>query len=143
MGPAIGGFFADHIDPRAPFFVAAALALANVIFGYFVLPESLPPERRRKFEWARANPFGAFKSLAHLPMVAGLLVAVFLYQMAHDSLPAVWMFYTQHKFGWGPDQVGLFADLRRRHDGDRHGWIHRVRSCRCSASDAPSSSASW
>src|SRR5688572_26875172 len=106
LGPAIGGFFADHIDPRAPFFVAAALALGNVVFGYFVLPESLPPERRRKFEWARANAFGAFKSLAHLPMVAGLLVAVFLYQMAHDSLPAVWMFYTQHKFGWGPDEVG-------------------------------------
>ena len=102
----IGGFVAEHIDPRAPFFVAAALALANVAFGYFVLPESLPPERRRKFEWARANPFGAFKSLAHLPMVAGLLLAVFLYQMAHDSLPAVWMFYTQHKFGWGPTEMG-------------------------------------
>src|SRR3954466_9668387 len=88
LGPVIGGFVADHFDPRAPFFVAAALALANVVFGYFVLPESLPPERRRKFEWSRANPFGAFKSLAHLPAVAGLLVALFLYQMAHDSLPA-------------------------------------------------------
>ena len=59
LGPVIGGFVAEHIDPRAPFFVAAALALANVVFGFFVLPESLPPERRRKFEWARANPFGA------------------------------------------------------------------------------------
>ena len=86
--------------------MAAALALANVVFGFFVLPESLPPERRRKFEWVRANPFGAFKSLAHLPMVAGLLFAVFLYQVAHDSLPAVWMFYTQHKFGWGPTEIG-------------------------------------
>src|SRR5689334_22599525 len=82
LGPVIGGFVADHLDPRAPFYVAAALALANVVFGYFVLPESLPPERRRKFEWARANPLGAFKSLAHLPTVAGLLVALFLYQMA-------------------------------------------------------------
>ena len=54
----------------------------------------------------RANPFGALKSLAHLPMVAGLLFAVFLYQVAHDSLPAVWMFYTQHKFGWGPSETG-------------------------------------
>jgi MFS transporter, DHA1 family, tetracycline resistance protein len=107
LGPVIGGFVADHLDPRAPFFVAAALALANVVFGLFVLPESLPPERRRKFEWARANPFGAFKSLAHLPAVTGLLVAVFLYQMAHDSLPAVWMFYTQQKFGWSASQVGL------------------------------------
>lgn len=107
LGPVLGGVIAEHVDARAPFFFAAALALANVVFGFFVLPESLPPERRRKFEWKRANPFGAFKSLAHLPMVSGLLVAMFLYQVAHDSLPAVWMFYTQHKFGWGPAQTGL------------------------------------
>jgi DHA1 family tetracycline resistance protein-like MFS transporter len=107
LGPVIGGLMAVHFDARAPFFAAAALALVNVTFGFFVLPESLPPERRRKFEWARANPFGAFKSLAHLPMIAGLLVAVFLYQMAHDSLPAVWMFYTQHKFHWSPAQMGM------------------------------------
>jgi DHA1 family tetracycline resistance protein-like MFS transporter len=106
LGPVIGGFVAEELGPRAPFFVAAALALANVVFGFFVLPESLPPERRRKFEWKRANPFGAFRSLSHLPMVAGLLFAVFLYQVAHDSLPAVWMFYTQQKFGWGPAEVG-------------------------------------
>jgi DHA1 family tetracycline resistance protein-like MFS transporter len=106
LGPVIGGFVAEWLDPRAPFFVAAALALANVVFGYFALPESLPPERRRKFEWARANPFGALKALAHLPMVAGLLFAVFLYQVAHDSLPAVWMFFTQLKFGWGPAETG-------------------------------------
>ena len=107
LGPVIGGFVAEHIDPRAPFFVAATLALANVAFGYFVLPESLPAQRRRKFEWSRANPFGAFRSLTHLPMVAGLLFAVFLYQMAHDSLPAVWMFYTREKFGWSEFEVGL------------------------------------
>jgi DHA1 family tetracycline resistance protein-like MFS transporter len=106
LGPVIGGFVAEALGPRAPFFAAAALAMANVAFGYFALPESLPPERRRKFEWARANPFGAFRSLAHLPMVAGLLLAVFLYQVAHDSLPAVWMFFTQLKFGWGPAEVG-------------------------------------
>jgi MFS transporter, DHA1 family, tetracycline resistance protein len=107
LGPVIGGFVAEHIDPRAPFFVAAGLAFANVAFGLFALPESLPVERRRAFEWKRANPFGAFKSLTHLPMVAGLLFAMFLYQIAHDSLPAVWMFYTQQKFGWNPAQMGL------------------------------------
>lgn len=106
LGPAIGGFFADHFDPRAPFFVAAGLALANVAFGFFALPESLAPENRRKFDWARANPFGSFRSLAHLPAVAGLLVAVFLYQVAHDSLPAVWMYYTQLKFGWSISETG-------------------------------------
>jgi DHA1 family tetracycline resistance protein-like MFS transporter len=107
LGPVIGGFVAEHFDPRAPFFAAAALAFANVLFGLFVLPESLPPALRRKFEWKRANPFGAFRSLAHLPMVAGLLFAVFLYQIAHDSLPAVWMFYTQLKFSWSPAEMGL------------------------------------
>ncbi|HUQ10321.1 MAG TPA: TCR/Tet family MFS transporter [Steroidobacteraceae bacterium] len=106
LGPVIGGFVAEGLGPRAPFYAAAALALANVAFGFFALPESLPPERRRPFEWKRANPFGAFKSLAHLPTVTGLLFAVFLYQVAHDSLPAVWMFYTQLKFGWGPAEVG-------------------------------------
>jgi DHA1 family tetracycline resistance protein-like MFS transporter len=106
LGPAIGGLVAEHIDVRAPFFVAAALALANVAFGWFALPESLPVERRRKFEWSRANPFGAFRSIAHLPMLAGLLFATFLYQVAHDSLPAVWMFYVLHKFGWGTYEGG-------------------------------------
>jgi DHA1 family tetracycline resistance protein-like MFS transporter len=106
LGPVIGGFVAEHFGARAPFYAAAALALANVAFGYFVLPESLKPENRRKFEWSRANPFGALKSLTHLPMIAGLLFALFLYQIAHDSLPAVWMYYTQLKFGWGPAEMG-------------------------------------
>jgi DHA1 family tetracycline resistance protein-like MFS transporter len=106
LGPVIGGFVAEYLGARAPFFAAAALALANVSFGWFVLPETLKPENRRKFEWSRANPFGALKSLAHLPMIAGLLFALFLYQIAHDSLPAVWMFYTQLKFGWGPSETG-------------------------------------
>jgi MFS transporter, DHA1 family, tetracycline resistance protein len=106
LGPVIGGFVAEVFGARAPFFAAAALALMNVSFGWFVLPETLKAENRRKFEWSRANPFGALKSLAHLPMISGLLFALFLYQIAHDSLPAVWMFYTQLKFGWGPSETG-------------------------------------
>jgi MFS transporter, DHA1 family, tetracycline resistance protein len=106
LGPAIGSYVATYMGARAPFFVAAGLALTNVVFGLFVLRESLPAQRRRRFEWSRANPFGAFRSLAHLPMVAGLLFAVLLYQIAHDSLPAVWMFFTQQKFGWNEVQMG-------------------------------------
>lgn len=106
LGPVIGGFAAEHLGARAPFYAAAALALANVAFGFFVLPESLKPENRRRFEWSRANPFGTLRSLGHLPMIAGLLFALFLYQIAHDSLPAVWMYYTQLKFGWGPAEMG-------------------------------------
>jgi MFS transporter, DHA1 family, tetracycline resistance protein len=106
VGPVIGTQVMELWGSRAPFFVAGALALANVAFGFFALPESLKPENRRKFEWKRAHPFGALKSLTHLPMVAGLLFAVFLYQVAHDSLPAVWMYFTQQKFGWSVAQMG-------------------------------------
>ena len=113
-----------------------------MVFGFFALPESLPPERRRKFEWARANPFGAFKSLAHLPMVAGLLFAVFLYQVAHDSLPAVWMFYTQHKFGWGPSEIGWSLTFVGIMTVIVMGGLTGVRRAAGSASAAPSCSAS-
>jgi DHA1 family tetracycline resistance protein-like MFS transporter len=106
LGPVIGGYFLDNFDARAPFYAAAALALANVVFGLFALPESLPADRRRPFEWKRANPFGALRSLSHLPMIAGLLLAVLLYQIAHDSLPAVWMYYVRHKFGWDGSESG-------------------------------------
>jgi MFS transporter, DHA1 family, tetracycline resistance protein len=106
VGPSIGGIIADHFGARAPFFAAGILAIANVAFGLFALPESLPLERRRAFDWKRANPFGAFKSLWHLPAVAGLLFAVFFYQIAHDSLPAVWTYYTVYKLGWGPAEIG-------------------------------------
>jgi DHA1 family tetracycline resistance protein-like MFS transporter len=106
VGPALGSQIILLWGDRAPFFLAAALAFANVVFGWFALPESLPRERRRPFEWARANPLGALRALGHLPMVAGLLLAVFFYQIAHDSLPAVWMYFTQEKFGWNIEQMG-------------------------------------
>jgi DHA1 family tetracycline resistance protein-like MFS transporter len=126
LGPAIGGPLAEHIDPRAPFFVAAALALANVAFGYFVLPESLPPERRRKFEWVRANPFGAFKNLAHLPMVAGLLFAVF--PVPDGARFAAGRVDVLHAVPVRLEHLGdgLVAHLRGRDDGDRHGWLDRL-----------------
>ena len=60
IGPAIGGLLGAY-GPRVPFFVAAGISLLNFVFGYFVLPETLKPEMRRSFEWARANPFGTFK----------------------------------------------------------------------------------
>ncbi|MFY9247112.1 MAG: MFS transporter, partial [Roseicyclus sp.] len=68
FGPVIGGLLGG-LDPRAPFIAAACLAAANFAFGWFVLPESLPPERRRAFDWSRANPAGALKSMRKLPGV--------------------------------------------------------------------------
>ena len=106
LGPALGGFVGEHFGLRAPFFVAAGLAFANALFGLVVLKESLPPERRRKFEWWRANPLGSLKALARFPAADRCCSAVLvLMQFAHDSLPSTWTYYTMLKFGWGPGDV--------------------------------------
>jgi DHA1 family tetracycline resistance protein-like MFS transporter len=105
LGPGIGGFVGEHFGLRAPFFVSGGLAFANALFGLFVLKESLPPERRRKFQLWRANPVGALKALARFPALTGLFVVLALMQFAHDCLPSTWTYYTMLKFGWGPGEV--------------------------------------
>ena len=105
LGPALGGFVGEHFGLRAPFFAAAGLSFANALFGLLVLKESLPVERRRRFELARANPLGALKALSHFPQLAILLAVLVLVQFAHDSLPSTWSYYTMLKFGWGPGDV--------------------------------------
>jgi DHA1 family tetracycline resistance protein-like MFS transporter len=107
LGPALGGFVGEHFGLRAPFYVAAGLSVANALFGLLVLKESLPPERRRKFEWRRANPLGGLKALSHYPGLTLLFGMLVLGQLAHDSLPTTWSYYTMLKFGWGPGDVGL------------------------------------
>jgi len=106
IGPAIGGLLGGF-DPRLPFWVAAGLCFANVAFGWFVLPESLPPERRMAFEWRRANPLGSLKLLRSHRQLLGLAGVDFLGQLAHQVLPAVFVLYTLHRFGWGEAAVGL------------------------------------
>jgi DHA1 family tetracycline resistance protein-like MFS transporter len=106
LGPGIGGIIGDHWGARAPFFVAAAIALANALFGLLVLKESLPPERRRKFEIWRANPLGALQSIGRFPSMIGLIGVGVLLLLAHDALPATWTYYTMLKFHWTPAQVG-------------------------------------
>jgi DHA1 family tetracycline resistance protein-like MFS transporter len=105
LGPALGGFVGEHFGLRAPFFVAAALSAANALFGFIVLAESLPPERRRKFAWRRANPLGALKALSRFPQLLLLVAVLVLAQFAHDCLPSTWSYYTMLKFGWGPGQI--------------------------------------
>lgn len=106
LGPVIGGFLGEF-GPRTPFFVTAGIAFANAVFGWLVIPETLKEEDRRPFRFARANPLGAFRQMGRFPVVAGILGAYFLYMMAHDSLPAVWAFYTMDRYGWGPRDVGF------------------------------------
>ncbi|PZN93588.1 MAG: tetracycline resistance MFS efflux pump [Alphaproteobacteria bacterium] len=106
IGPALGGIVAQY-DARLPFLLAAGLALANVAYGYFVLPESLKPENRRPFEWRRANPAGALMRLraAH-PRVLMLALTVLLWTMGYQSLYATWSYFGIERFGWTPGQVG-------------------------------------
>jgi DHA1 family tetracycline resistance protein-like MFS transporter len=106
IGPALGGIIGNAYGARTPFFVAAAVAVANALFGFFVLKESLPPERRRTFEVWRANPIGSLIALRSFPMVFGLIGVVILGQLAHDSLPATWTYYTMLKFHWTSADVG-------------------------------------
>jgi DHA1 family tetracycline resistance protein-like MFS transporter len=106
VGPALGGLLGQY-DPRLPFFVAAALAGCNVLYGLLVLPETLPPERRRPFELARANPVGAFAALRGEPMVFALFGGLVLYFLAHDVNPTTWTYFVIHRFAWSPGEVGL------------------------------------
>ena len=105
-GPALGGVLGG-VDPRLPFWVAGALALVNAAYGFFVLPESLLPQKRAKFEWKRANPVGSLKLLRSHHELFGLALVLFLMNLAHFSLPAVAVLYMGYRYGWGPVPVGL------------------------------------
>jgi MFS transporter, DHA1 family, tetracycline resistance protein len=105
LGPAIGGLLGSF-GPRAPFFTAGAIALLNTAFGFAVLPESLPLESRRSFEWSRANPLGTLTQIRKYPVVIWLIGAVFLWQLGHQVLPSIWSFYTMSKFHWNSAQIG-------------------------------------
>jgi DHA1 family tetracycline resistance protein-like MFS transporter len=106
FGPALGGLAGD-ISPRLPFWIAAALSLANALYGLLVLPESLPPERRAAFAWRRANPFGALILLTSQPQLTGLATVSFLSNLAHASLPGISVLYMQYRYGWDQRTVGL------------------------------------
>jgi MFS transporter, DHA1 family, tetracycline resistance protein len=105
LGPAIGGLLGSF-GPRAPFFAAGALALANFAFGCFALPESLPSGKRRPFHWTRANPLGTLEQMRRYPVVLLTLAALLLWQLAQQVLPSTWAFYTIAKFHWTSAQVG-------------------------------------
>ncbi|MGQ0641714.1 MAG: TCR/Tet family MFS transporter [Gemmatimonadaceae bacterium] len=105
LGPAVGGLLGG-LGPRAPFFVAAALALLNVVYGFFVVPESLPSEKRRPFHWTRAHPLGTLQHLRPYPGVVAMIGGLFVWQLAHQVLPSAWAFYTMFKFGWSEALVG-------------------------------------
>jgi MFS transporter, DHA1 family, tetracycline resistance protein len=106
LGPAIGGLLGSYND-RFPFVAASVLALSGAAVGYFILKETLPPEKRRAFSIARANPLGNVIQMAKLPLVLGFLTVIFLMQLAAQSQLSIWSYYGILKFNWTPFQIGL------------------------------------
>ena len=106
IGPAVGGLLGG-VDPRLPFWTAAVLSLVNALYGLFVLPESLPPERRAPLVWRKANPVGALKLLRAHPELSGLALVNFIAHLAHVVLPTTFVLYTGYRYGWDERAVGL------------------------------------
>ncbi len=106
LGPIIGGLLGE-LGVRAPFYAAAALAGANLVFGIIVLPETVTNAIRRPFHLGRANPFGAFRKVAELDGVRRLLFLFFTYEFAFIVYPAIWAYFTKARFDWTPGMVGL------------------------------------
>ena len=106
LGPAIGGLLGS-VDPRLPFWAAACASLLNAAYGFFILPESLAPEKRRAFEWRRANPLGSLRFLRAHREVFALAGAAFLSSLTHAVLPAVFVLYAAYRYGWDEKAVGL------------------------------------
>ncbi|MEM7525372.1 MAG: TCR/Tet family MFS transporter [Pseudomonadota bacterium] len=106
LGPAIGGLLGE-LGPRTPFYAAAALTFANFAFGYFALPESLKPEKRRAFSLKRANTLGVAIQMRKYPAVAWMLLAVFIYNVSHYVYPVIWSYFAKARFDWSPADIGL------------------------------------
>ncbi len=111
IAPVIGGFLGE-IHPRLPFWAAVCMSLTNFCYGFFVLPESLTPDKRSAhFDWAHANPFGALKLVARYPQVLGLVGVVALIALVHMVYPTTFVLYADYRFGWGPLMVGVTLAL--------------------------------
>jgi DHA1 family tetracycline resistance protein-like MFS transporter len=106
LGPVIGGFLGSK-GMQYPFIAAAIFNFLNFIFGLFVLPESLPVEKRRKIQWKQLNPLRSFSIFSKFPEITLLVVVFFLLNLAHQTHPSMWTIYTEHRYGWTPAQVGI------------------------------------
>lgn len=106
IGPTLGGVLGSY-GTRLPFYASAALSFLNWLYGYFVLPESLAPENRRKFDFKRANPIGSLLNLKRYPFILSLVASLFLVYVAGHAVQSSWSFYTIEKFKWTEMQVGL------------------------------------
>src|SRR6202140_27454 len=106
IGQAVGGLWGS-VHLTSPLWIAAGLSLANAIYGFFILPESLPPERRAKKAWHMANPLGSLTLLRSHPELGGLAVVTTLYYLAHQVLPTIFVLYADYRYGWNERTIGL------------------------------------
>ncbi len=110
LGPALGGVLGD-LGPRVPFWVAGVISLGNAAWGVFVLPESLPHDRRAPWNWRRANPVGSLSLLRGQQVLGGLAIVHFLVSIAHSALPNLFVLYAEYRYSWGPAEVGIALGL--------------------------------
>lgn len=106
IGPLVGGIVSYHFGVRAPFFVAAGMAMLNWLYGYFILPESLAPENRRPFNWRRANPIGSLMNLRRYPVILSLVASLICVYVAGHANQSTWTYITMLKFNWDERWVG-------------------------------------
>jgi DHA1 family tetracycline resistance protein-like MFS transporter len=105
IGPVLGGLL-GVLGSRVPFMVAAGLSFANWLYGFFILPESLKPENRRKFEWSRANPVSSLLNLKRYPVILGLVASLVMVYISSHAVQSNWAYYTEEKFNWSIKTIG-------------------------------------
>lgn len=110
FGPVLGGLLASF-SPRAPFWAAAVLVFLAACIGALLLPETLNPEKRRRFDWTRANPVGGLLQVGKQRAVLGIMLALFLMQFAWTSFAVVWPYFVTERFGWGELEIGISVAL--------------------------------
>jgi DHA1 family tetracycline resistance protein-like MFS transporter len=126
IGPLIGGVVSYYYGIRAPFFVAAGLALLNWLYGYFILPESLAPENRRPFDWKRANPIGSLLNLRRYPLILSLVASLVCIYVAGHANQSTWTYITMAKFGWDERMVGYSLAFVGFATGTVQGGLTRI-----------------
>lgn len=110
IGPAIGGILGEY-GPRVPFYAAATVSFVNLAYGIFVLPETLDARHRRPFQWARSNPFGAFRVFSRYHGVIPMCLVLAMFFFFTSVYPAIWPFWGKARFGWSEAMVGLSLAL--------------------------------
>lgn len=125
IGPVIGGLF-GHLGPRVPFVAAAILTFLNLLYGYFVLPESLNKNNRRKFQFKRANPIGSLKFLLRYPIIASLVISLVCVYISAHATQSTWTFFTKEVFKWEPGMIGVSLAIVGVMVAFVQGWLIRI-----------------